>query len=51
MRSIAEIYALADDPELAALERQITKEFESADAEAWATLDDEFGPEAESPEE
>ncbi len=47
----AEIYALADDPELAALERQITKEFESADAEAWAMLAEEFGPEAESPEE
>lgn len=41
----AEILALASDPEYLALDKQLADEFDTSDAEVWAMLDEEFGPE------
>jgi metal-responsive CopG/Arc/MetJ family transcriptional regulator len=40
----AAFYAAMNDPELMAEEEQIMKEFEGADREAWAMIDEEYGP-------
>ncbi len=44
----AEILALADDPEYQKLDGLLAEEFDASDQEAWAMLDEEFGPEPQS---
>ena len=40
----AAIYALADDPDILAMDAEIMADFDTADREAWAALDEEYGP-------